>query len=210
LRIVVISDTHELHREVNIPPADILIHAGDWTYFSRKLSAVDDFDRWLASLPIRLACIASPGNHEIYLEADPSHRYLTPNATVLIGEGTTMKGLKIWASPVTSIHGGAFGLSSPVDRSKYYAQIPADTHVLITHGPPYGILDCEPGSSDHYGDPELRQAVLRIKPRLHIFGHVHTGHGMQTTEDTTFVNAALLGVHGGIEHEPLVFDINPI
>jgi Icc-related predicted phosphoesterase len=45
---------------------------------------------------------------------------------------------------------------------------------------------------------------MRVKPRLHVFGHVHGAHGIFQTNDTTFVNAALLGVHGGIDKAPIV------
>jgi hypothetical protein len=51
--IVCISDTHELHRELDVPNGDILIHAGDFTMFSKSGSAILDFNEWLGDLPHR-------------------------------------------------------------------------------------------------------------------------------------------------------------
>jgi predicted phosphohydrolase len=203
LTIVCISDTHELHRELDVPAGDILIHAGDFTMFSKSASAILDFNEWLGKLPHRWK-ILIPGNHEFFLESDPSRRRLISNATVLINQGVEVASLKIWGSPVTLLYGGAFGLSSPTDRVKLYAKIPDGLDILVTHGPPYSILDRSPRALHHAGCPQLLEAVSRLKPKLHVFGHVHGAHGMLSTEDTLFVNAALLGPDGDLCASPIV------
>src|ERR1035437_2596874 len=86
LTIVAISDTHQLHREVEVPPGDLLIHAGDFTMFSRSAAAILDFNEWLGELPHRWKIVV-PGNHEFFLESDLSRRKLIGNATMLIDEG---------------------------------------------------------------------------------------------------------------------------
>jgi len=197
LTIVVISDTHELHRELEVPSGDLLIHAGDFTMFSRSAAAVLDFNEWLGELPHRSKVIV-PGNHEFFLAEDPSRRSLISNATVLVNDGVEIMGIKIWGSPTTLAMGGAFSMSSARDRRILYSRIPGDTDVVITHGPPYGILDQSPGSNFPQGCRELRDAVLRVKPLLHVFGHIHGAHGMVSNEDTVFVNAALLGLDGDL------------
>jgi Icc-related predicted phosphoesterase len=202
LRLVLLSDTHQLHREVEMPDGDLCIFAGDFTFFSKSLKAILDFNDWLGELPHRAVVV--PGNHEFFLESDPSRRSLISNATVLINEGIEIQGLRIWGSPVTPLYGGAFGLSSAEERRRLYAQIPEDTDVLVSHGPPYGILDSSPGSGVHSGCRELFDAVMRVRPRLHVFGHVHGAHGIFQTDQTTFVNAALLGVDGDLENSPIV------
>jgi predicted phosphohydrolase len=203
LTIVCISDTHELHRELDVPAGDILIHAGDFTMFSKSASAILDFNEWLGGLPHRWKILV-PGNHEFFLESDPSRRRLISNATVLINEGIEIAGLKIWGSPVTPLYGGAFGLSSPADRVKLYAKIPDGLDILVTHGPPSGILDRSPGALHHAGCPQLREAVSQLKPKLHVFGHIHGAHGMLSTDGTLFVNAALLGPDGDLSASPIV------
>jgi predicted phosphohydrolase len=192
-----------LHRELDVPNGDILIHAGDFTMFSKSAYAILDFNEWLGDLPHRWK-IFIPGNHEFFLEADPSRRGLTSNATVLINEGIEVAGFKIWGSPVTPLYGGAFGLSSPADRTRLYAEIPDDVDILVTHGPPYGILDRSPGTLHHTGCPQLLEAVTRLKLRLHIFGHVHGAHGLVSIDHTLFVNAALLGPDGDLDAPPIV------
>lgn len=206
LTIVCISDTHELHRELDVPDGDILIHAGDFTMFSKSASAILDFNEWLGELPHRWK-ILIPGNHEFFLEAEPSRRRLLSNATILINEGVEIAGLKIWGSPVTPLYGGAFGMSSPADRVRLYATIPEDVDILVTHGPPYRILDLSPGALHHAGCPQLLEAVIRMKPKLHIFGHIHGAHGMVSTEDTLFVNASLLGPGGDLDSPPIVLSM---
>jgi Icc-related predicted phosphoesterase len=195
--IVCLSDTHELHREVDVPSGDILIHAGDFTMFSKSAAALLDFNEWLGELPHRHKIVV-PGNHEFFLEADPSKRRLLSNAVLLIDESVTVMGLKIWGSPVTPLFNGAFGRSSAEDRAKLYAAIDADTNILVTHGPPLGVLD------DGCGCAGLRDTVEQLKPQLHLFGHAHGAHGMQMGEGTLFVNAALSGSSGAIEANPVV------
>jgi Icc-related predicted phosphoesterase len=204
LRLVLLSDTHQLHREVEVPDGDILIHAGDFTMFSKSPNAIFDFNQWIGELPHRYK-IVIPGNHEFFLEADPSRRSMLDNAIVLLNEGTEIERLRIWGSPVTPLYGGAFGLSSAEDRKRLYAQIPENTDVIITHGPPYGVLDSEVNSGLHSGCRELFDAVMRVRPKLHVFGHVHSAYGVLQTDQTTFVNAALLDIHGSPDKSPLVF-----
>jgi len=207
LRLVLLSDTHQLHREVEVPDGDIFIHAGDFTLFSESMEAVADFNDWLGELPHRHKIVV-PGNHEFFLEADPSDRFMLDKAIVLINEGTEVEGLPIWGSPVTPLYGGAFGLSSPKDRKRLYGQIPHDIDVLITHGPPFGILDTAPISGLREGCRELLRAVRRVWPKLHVFGHVHTPYRVFRTEHTTFVNASRLGLHDDQDKAPFVFEMS--
>jgi Icc-related predicted phosphoesterase len=208
LDLVLFSDTHELHREVEMPAGDVLICAGDFTMFSKSLAQIEDFNDWLGELPHTWK-IVTGGNHEFFLEEDPSRRSLLFNATVLIDEAIEIEGLKIYGSPTTPLFSGAFGKSKPADRTRHWASIPEDTDILITHGPPYGILDVAPGSSgEHMGDPELLAAVQRIQPLLHVFGHVHGAFGQMVVGDTRFVNAALMGPGGELEHEPVTLRMN--
>jgi Icc-related predicted phosphoesterase len=203
MRLVLVSDTHELHRELDLPDGEIFIHAGDLTMFSRSHAAILDFNDWLGELPHRYKIVV-PGNHEFFLEADESKRSLLSNATVLINETVTIAGLRIWGSPTTSLSTGAFGMGSAIDRVRLYRQIPKQTDILVSHGPPFGILDSAPGTGSHSGDRELLEAVKRIRPKLHVFGHVHGANGLFATDHTMFVNAALLGRSGGLDAKPIV------
>jgi Icc-related predicted phosphoesterase len=206
LRLVLLSDTHQLHREIDVPDGDIFIHAGDFTMFSESMDAVVDFNDWLGELPHRHKIVV-PGNHEFFLEADSYDRFMLDNAIVLINEKTEIEGLRIWGSPVTPMYGGAFGVSSAVDRKKLYAQIPWDIDILVSHGPPFGILDTAPISGSHEGCRELLDAVAQLRPKLHVFGHIHTAYGVFRNEHTTFVNASRLGLHDDPGKAPFVFEM---
>jgi Icc-related predicted phosphoesterase len=187
-----------------MPHGDLLLCSGDFTMFSRSLRAIVDFNDWLGELPFRHRVVV-PGNHETFVQTDPSNRALLDNAIVLINEGVEIQdGLRIWGTPVNAGFGPAFGVRSAEERRRLYAKIPGDTDILITHGPPFGHGDCDPPSNVHLGDPELFEAVERVRPRLHLFGHIHGGYGIYESEHTTFVNAALLGPGGDIDKEPIV------
>ena len=204
VRIVCISDTHELHRDLALPAGDLLIHAGDFTFWNHA-AVIEDFNAWLGELPHRHKVVI-PGNHDRAFAQDPRTRAKITNAVLLINEGVKLCGLNIWGSPVTC-DDAAYGYTKPEERASLYASIPHDTHILITHGPPFGILDHEPGTDERQGCPELRKAVIRVKPKLHVFGHVHAGYGTCHTEKTLFVNAALLGLAGDLENGPIALDI---
>jgi predicted phosphohydrolase len=208
LRVVCISDTHELHRELVVPPGDLLIHAGDFTFFGRGVRAILDFNDWLGDLP-HPHKVAICGNHEYALESDPNLRRLFTNATLLLNESVFFGPAKVWGSPLTPRDSGAFGGSNAMERVMAYQSIPPDTDILITHGPPYGVLDHTPSeSAGPIGDKELREAVIRVKPKLHVFGHVHSGYGVRLTRHTVFVNAALLGPEGSLQNRPIVVEIS--
>jgi Icc-related predicted phosphoesterase len=204
VRVVCISDSHELHRELNVPDGDLLIHAGDFTFWNHT-SKIRDFNEWLGELPHRHNVVI-PGNHDRAFHTDPRLHTLITNGVLLINESVQVCGLNIWGSPVTC-DDASHGHSKPEERAHLYARIPKDTDILITHGPPFGVLDREPGSSERHGCTELRKAVVRVKPRLHVFGHVHVGYGTLATEHTQFVNAALMGWSGDLENRPIVLSI---
>ena len=59
--------------------------------------------------------------------------------------------------------------------------IPENTDILVTHGPPQGFhdeVDEAYSGPQNVGCPHLRRAIERIRPRLHVFGHIHEGHGV--------------------------------
>jgi hypothetical protein len=97
MTLVLAGDTQELHRKLEMPTVEgtsLLIHIGDATMFSRSMAAIADFNLWLDSLPYTHK-IYMPGNHESFIEADPSKRSLLSSATVLINESIEIASLKI-------------------------------------------------------------------------------------------------------------------
>ncbi len=205
MKLVALSDTHGLHRDLSVPSGDLLIHCGDFSERRRSERDICDFAAWLQMLPHPHKLLV-PGNHDFWLEANLSRRSIFRDAHLLLGTGVTIDGLRIWGSPVTPLYGGAFGMSNPSDRRRHWDGIPLDIDLLVTHGPPAGVLDSDPGMSHSAGDPQLLKAVSRIKPRYHIFGHVHEAFGLANIGPTTFLNVALID-HGKVIHNPVEIEL---
>ena len=205
VRLVLFSDTHELHREVDpIPAGDILLFAGDFSFFGQSRAMIKDFDVWLGELPHRHKIIVL-GNHESTVATDVDRaKALIANGLVLWDELVDVMGLRIWgAAPPAS----STGLDA-MNKAKPYVAIPNDLDILVTHEPPRGILDAVPPSGHHAGSRELFDVIRRVRPRLHVFGHIHAGYGWFDTNITTFVNASLMGPDGDLVNRPVVLQMS--
>jgi Icc-related predicted phosphoesterase len=185
--IVAISDTHQRHDEIDLPPGDVLIHAGDWTHRGRVHECLS-FLKWFAAQPHPdkiLIC----GNHEMgewpaKLAREVGYIHYLENNSV------TIHGVKFYGSPHTPEFGRwGYMTYSPQERASLWSQIPLDTDVLITHGPPGRILDACP---DPAGDEQLRIRLLDVHPKVHIFGHIHEGRGSVEAGNTRFYNVSSL------------------
>ena len=141
-------------------------------------------------------------------ETSPARaRELVGAARVFIDESVCIKGLRIYGSPwQPRFYDWAFNLDRGEPLREKWARIPDDTDILVTHGPPYGILD-RTSDGEHAGDEELRPVVDRIQPRLHAFGHIHPSYGEWRRDRTTFVNAAVCDESMGLANEPVVVDV---
>src|SRR5262245_49164674 len=188
MRIVCISDTHARHHLSEVPDGDILIHGGDLTRHG-SLEDVEDFDRWLGTLPHRHKIVIA-GNHDFCFQNQPAEaRARLTNALYLEDAGCEIEGLKFYGSPWTPIfYDWAFMLPDAELAAKW-ALIPPGVDVLITHGPPHGILDWT-NRGEHAGSLTLLHRVYEVKPRLHIFGHIHEAAGRAESDGTIFLNAS--------------------
>ena len=193
MRLIVTSDTHGRHDLITtLPDGDVLIHAGDFMNSGLYPEEVWSFNHWLSKQPIqrRLVC---GGNHDRLFEKSPQQaRALLTNATYLENTGVTIDGVTFWGSPYT-LEFLNWAFMYPSGRGwQYWEQMPENLHVLITHGPPYGILDQIAQNEPHLGCEDLLKAVEEKKPKVHIFGHIHGGAGTFDNGVTRFVNAAFL------------------
>ena len=203
-RIVAISDTHEKHGQIRVPEGDILVCAGDIT-INGKPAAVSEFNAWFAAQPHRHKLLIA-GNHDFLFEKDNDYArsLISPGIIYLENSGCEIMGLKFWGSPVTPwFFDWAFNKQRGEEIRRFWDEIPADTDVLVTHGPPFGILDKNAGG-ENTGCEELRYALERIRPRLHIFGHIHEGYGIAEQDEMTLINACQLDYQYRLVNEPLV------
>jgi Icc-related predicted phosphoesterase len=205
MRIVCISDTHGHHRKFTIPPGDVLIHAGDFTNIG-EIGLIHDFNVWLGCQPHKYKIVVA-GNHEVRWSKEKAN--LLTNAIYLEDSGTNIDGVSFYGSPwQPAFNNWAFNLPRGEQLREKWAMIPENTDVLITHGPPQGIFDTTYTGGEHLGCYDLWQRVSVIRPKLHVFGHIHGSHGLRTWRGTTFGNAALLNeAYQVCERQPLVLDI---
>lgn len=209
-KVVCIADTHYSHRNIQIPVGDVLVHAGDFMASGYDLREVDEVNRWLGKLPHRVKIVV-PGNHDWAFELPRSRdeaKDRLSNAVVLIDQAYEWEGLRFYGSPWTlPFFRWAFQKLEP-ELQRVWQGIPEDLDVLITHSPPYGIGDLASGSR-HAGSRVLRSIVEMVKPRFHVFGHLHHGYGVYelSDSDTVFVNASVLDDWLFPSNRPLILEV---
>lgn len=214
MRIVALSDTHGLHWDIEkynkIPDGDVLVHTGDFQSYG-KLEELYDFNKWLGTLPHPCKLVIA-GNHdkaawETYKEQT---QIRFTNAIYLQDSGVEIGGVKFWGSPWSpTFFNWYFMLDRGSDKMKRKREeIPEDTDILLTHSPPMYKLDFSTFGNEHAGCEQLRNRVDEIKPRYHIFGHMHAHNGMIRNDYTTFINAAICNDSYKPVNKPIVFDID--
>ena len=231
LKICHVSDTHgaKFHTKLIIPECDVLIHSGDVGGRTTPLE-LQEFLSWFNKQPADLKIFVA-GNHDLCLDkvwsnsgTDSINQLIRqqlhadaksvlaqyPDIKYLDNTDYVYKGIKFYGSPITpSFHrkNWAFNADKGEEISKYWARIPSDVDVLITHGPPYGILDLIPESYKstpeedvHRGCEDLYAVIKKrlISLKLHCFGHIHDGptgvviHQVSATRRPLFSNGAIL------------------
>ncbi|XP_043919762.1 metallophosphoesterase MPPED2-like [Protopterus annectens] len=221
VRSVCISDTH-FATNIPLPEGDVLIHAGDFSELGKQ-HEIEKFCAWLDTCNFEKKIVIA-GNHDLsldkqYLEEgglyckfmnlDPGFdavSLVSNSCTYLQDSFTTVQGLKIYGSPWTPVFGD-WGFNFHRDKlMEKWQKIPSDTDILITHGPPYGICDGVPNAG-HAGCEALTTVVNKIKPMLHVFGHIHEGYGHIFNGETLFVNASCLTRARLPNNLPFVIDL---
>lgn len=208
MTIACLSDTHSLHHRIpSIPDADILIHAGDISKYGDE-SQVVDFLHWFSALPHKHKIFIA-GNHDFFFEnkrEDYIRTVIPDNVIYLNDSGCEINGIRIWGSPISpEFMNWAFNRKRGTEIQQHWNKIPENTDILITHGPPAGILDTTT-NFQKTGCEDLLNTVLKIRPAFHIFGHIHEAHGIITQASTTFVNAAILDEKYRIKNKPIMID----
>ena len=211
ITLVCISDTHNKHKHLGkLPDADIIIHCGDMTSMGRE-HEIRDFMKWFSGLNQYSHKICIAGNHDWLFDRNRLFaKSLVPkNVIYLEDKEVIIDDIKFYGTPV-SLPFFNWAFNRPEEKlEQYWAAIPDDTDVLITHQPPYGIMDWSVYDKKATGSPSLYKEVLkRIKPKVHCFGHIHSGHGVKVIEDTTFINASNLDEDYMCVYDPVLIEIN--
>lgn len=206
MKIVLLSDTHCTHQYLEVPAGDLLIHAGDFSLRGREAETQDFLD-WFSSQPHPHKVFIS-GNHDFMAEKVPAlfRSMLPTNVHYLEDSGVEIEGIRIWGSPITPwFYNWAFNRLRGDEINQYWQKIPENTDILITHGPPFGILDLTDGG-DAVGCEDLMARIEEIKPKLHVFGHIHEAYGQLQKGETLFVNASCVNLRYNPVNDPIVLD----
>ncbi len=205
MKVVCTSDTHGMHSNLEIPDGDIFIFAGD---ISDREKTLIDFNHFLGGLPHNYKIIID-GNHDMPPEKLSE---LITNATYLQHGLLEIENIKIWGTS------WQYWLVDQINRKKnqknlqgIWELIPTGIDILITHFPPFGIGDLT-RRNKHLGSRDLLTAAIsRIKPKYHIFGHIHESYGIfkEKIDDSeiTFINSSAVMGFGSELNPPIVFTI---
>ena len=225
--ITFISDTHTKHCncELDLPGGDLLIHAGDFMNSGYNPIEAIEFFKWFDKINNYDHKIFIAGNHDRWMENAPDEAkgILTGYKTIdyleddwlIVGDddphSANVKTAKIYGSPwQPAFYNWAFNLPrNGVELQENWSNIPNDTEVLITHGPPWGHCDITPYGNLNVGCELLRVRVDELKPKIHVFGHVHSGYGYYYNGHTHFINASILNERYNYENKPLTVEWNP-
>jgi Icc-related predicted phosphoesterase len=226
LRVVCVSDTHGHHRALGqVPDGDVLVFAGDFTD-TGSLQEVEEFSTWLKNLPHKHKIVIA-GNHDVTFEPetylDSWDRYhkapqdpvlakqtLEASGCIYLEDSSfVVEGVKFFGTPhQPEFNNWAFNSKRGSECRTKWDQIPTDTDVLISHGPPLGhgdVLD----KKKKAGCVDLLHSVQQVvRPALHIFGHVHEGYGATTDGETTYVNASVTSDDEWSMNKCIVVDVD--
>lgn len=226
VKIVAISDSHENHHNIKkMPMGDVLVHAGDCTMMG-NMNKYRSFLSWFESQPHDHKVFIA-GNHDwnFWNNNDESRKLAEERGIIYLQDsGWEHKGVKFWGTPWQPVfHNWAFNLTEEALLEKW-KDIPNDTNILISHGPPYGHLDMN-REGEYCGSKSLLSVIKRLtKLEALICGHIHEGYGTKTlplslppsravTHAPLIVNASQAG---GYKHQwqqiasaqpPIVFEV---
>jgi Icc-related predicted phosphoesterase len=234
MRIVCISDTHSLHNKIihPFPEGDVLIHAGDCTNVGKE-KEIEEFIQWFQNIKGFDTKIFIAGNHDFGFEnyngirhsneapwlyhlineenLSQSNVVYLHDSEFIIEHPEFSRPIKFYGSPwQPEFYNWAFNLPrNGWELEVKWSQIPDDTDILITHGPPHG---CRDFIQDRYGGYSVGCELLRFRveqfnPLVNVFGHIHGAYGSALIKDTLFVNASTCDEGYKPINKPIVIEL---
>lgn len=182
IKIWHISDTHTFHDLLNVPDdIDMIIHSGDCSNPSNPYNnepEVREFIDWFSSLSIKHKVFVA-GNHDTSIEKKlvRPFDFTSKGIIYLENESICIEGLNIWGTPYTPTFGVSWAYNRSRDKmDKLWKSIPENTDIVVSHGPPKGILDLSynrEGTLEFCGCGAMKKNMMNLEPKLVLFGHIH-------------------------------------
>jgi len=207
MKIIAISDTHNLTPD--LPEGDILIHAGDAT-MSGTHEEIHAFTNWLKILKKQFKYILfTPGNHDYYFESWQKDSIVMDGGFIsVINDSIRIGGINFWLSPYSNIFGSWAFMKDENGLAKIWDEIPKNTDVVVTHGPPKGFLDKTIAYGNVCaGSQTLLDKILEIRPKVCIFGHIHEGYGEIYNKNIHYINASIVNEYYQNVNKPVEINI---
>ena len=226
MKILHLSDTHSHHNLLTIPEGiDMILHSGDCSnprdpYINRN--EVLDFIEWMKSLDIKHKIFVA-GNHDTSIERNfvTKEDFSNAGITYLENDWVEIEGLKIFGSPQTPSFGMGWAFNRKREKMyEHWMNIPDEIDIVVTHGPPKGILDLtynRQNNLERCGDLSLLKRMIEIKPKLVCFGHIHNNEDivnagvmkMSSYPEITFSNGSVVtdGKFGKVTSHGNVFEL---
>lgn len=216
MKIAMISDVHGKWNKIQVPECDLLISAGDYSFKGEK-HMVEDFHKWLNKQEAGYI-VSVQGNHEVWVESNfQEAKEVAEKACPGVyfigdGESVNIEGFNLYGSAITPwfynwawnrargdkgdtfYYNGKVKSALPIKQE--WDKIPENTNILVTHGPPQGILDIVPYADgtpkERVGCNDLMNRILQLPQlKLHVFGHIHHSSGEQYFNGVKYVNASI-------------------
>ena len=217
-KIIAISDTHGHHREMtndlinlNLDNDNtIIVHSGDIS-MRGSLPEINDFLEWYSDLPFKHKIFIA-GNHDFGFETmkvtDIAPEYKEKGVIYLMDQMVHIDGLKVYGSPwQPRFYDWAFNVDRGAAIAKKWEKIPEGLDILLTHGPAHGMLDTT-WQGMAVGCEDLFNKIIEVKPKLHVFGHIHHSYGYKEFNGTSFANASSLDEGYRYRNKPIVFTLD--
>jgi len=207
MKATAFGDTHMLFPE-EVGAANFGFYTGDYESGYNKPEESEfiafAFIAWYRKQPFRRKLLV-PGNHDLMFWNDPvGFRALcqTNGIYLLDNEIVEMDGLRIFGSPYYYTH-------KHNSNPRNVFPEPGSFDILLTHVPPFGIMDFAQGKMENIGSQPLREYVQANKPKLHLFGHCHESYN---TLCRPFMNVALRSKNNKklLATQPVTLDISDL
>lgn len=212
MKVVALSDTHNLHEYITIPECDLLIHCGDATNRG-SVADLTRFQHWFSCQPAKHK-IYVPGNHDLDTQVQPQFwrdTFAQDNMYCLIDQACVIEEHHFYGSPWSVTFGRWAWMDSEEGLERRYQGIPDETNYIINHGPVYGHCD-KTDDNTHAGSSALLNRCMELANLKQVFsGHIHEAAGESFLQmphhRIQFSNCAMVNLKVQLKNPPRQYEI---